>query len=164
MLGQRQDSNCSHAHYMAFPEKGKMAGVPCSWCTLPQGPRQWKTVIDKPPKAILSMSHRAASFWPTPLELGSSGIANFDCSILLGLRLSSHLAPITHLLLLFLWLLPVFFLKVVFLEATSQLCLLHLRYVFQKSRKGWETAVEWCKMDSIFLFVAYAECVDAYEF
>lgn len=57
----------------------------------------------------------------TALGLGSSGVANFDCSILLGLGLSSHSAPLTSFATAF----PVatstslFFLLVAFLEAMS---------------------------------------------
>lgn len=93
--------------YMAFPEKDKMTGVTCSWFTLPANPRQWNTMMDKPPKAILSMSKCGASFWTTPLDWGLVPVASLILAApfcwSLGSTHTCLLSP--HLLLLFLWLL-----------------------------------------------------------
>lgn len=93
--------------YMAFPEKDKMTGITCSRFTLPANPRQWNTMMDKPPKAILSMSKCGASFWTTPLDWGLVPVASLILTApfcwSLGSTHTCLLSP--HLLLFFLWLL-----------------------------------------------------------
>lgn len=128
--------------------------------------------MDKPPKAILYISHCAASFLATPLELGSSVIVNFDCSILLGLRFSSCFAPITSFATA-MWLLPVFLLKCFFLKPHPNCVCCILDMCFRRAEKDggqqWSD-VKWIPssclllMLSVLVYMNFSWDVDAIHF
>lgn len=142
MLGQRQLLSCPALH--GFPRetkdsKGSLQLVLSEPKTIENNDGQThKSYIVRATSCCLFLDHS------TLLGLGSSGVGDFNCFILLVLGLSSGLAPLTSFAAAF----PtaastsLFFLKVAFLEAMSQQCLPHLGAVSQRSQKEQEAATE----------------------